>query len=117
LRSSLQLFGPDIYNHQQWNLPSFLPECHSSICALVVQVASYYISVRRLGCETDWWLLFQGLHSKDRKILQSVLMRNDPVLISNTVTRLSLQCTVPLIKELVTLIHGKTVVWVIFWLC
>ncbi|GFG32378.1 hypothetical protein Cfor_04358 [Coptotermes formosanus] len=55
-------------------------------------------------------LLMQGLHSKDKRILQSVLMRNDPVLISNTVTRLSLQCTVPLIKELVTLIQGKTVV-------
>lgn len=55
-------------------------------------------------------LLMQGLHSKDKKILQSVLMRNDPVLISNTVTRLSLQCTVPLIKELVTLVQGKTVV-------
>lgn len=55
-------------------------------------------------------LLMQGLHSKDKKILQSVLMKNDPVLISNTVARLSLQCTVPLIKELATLIQGKTVV-------
>jgi hypothetical protein len=75
---------------------------------------SSQISIRRLGSTTNWWWLFQGLHSKDKRILQSVLMRNDPVLISNTVTRLSLQCTVPLIKELATLIQGKTVVWVDF---
>lgn len=54
-------------------------------------------------------LLMQGLHSKDKKILQSVLMQKDPVLISSTVMRLSLQCIVPLLKELVTLIQGKTV--------
>ena len=78
---------------------------------------SSQISVRRLGSKTNWWWLFQGLHSKDKKILQSVLMRNDPVLISNTVARLSLQCTLPLIKELATLIQGKTVVWVDFSPC
>ncbi|KDR13291.1 WD repeat-containing protein 43 [Zootermopsis nevadensis] len=54
-------------------------------------------------------LLMQGLCSKDRKILQSVLMKNDPALISSTVMRLSLQCTIPLLKELVTLIQGKTI--------
>ncbi|XP_069677542.1 WD repeat-containing protein 43 isoform X2 [Periplaneta americana] len=54
-------------------------------------------------------LLMQGLVSKDKKILQNVLMRKDPALISSTVMRLSLQCTVPLLKELVTLVQGKRV--------
>jgi hypothetical protein len=53
--------------------------------------------------------LFQGLYSKDKKILQSVLMKKDLALISSTVMRLPVQCTAPLLKELVTLIQGKTI--------
>jgi hypothetical protein len=45
-------------------------------------------------------LLLQGLHNKDRKILESVLDRADDDLINNTVRRLPFEAVVPLVEEL-----------------
>ena len=45
-------------------------------------------------------LLLQGLHNKDRKILDSVLDRADEELIENTVKKLPVEFVIPLIKEL-----------------
>ena len=45
-------------------------------------------------------LLLQGLHNKDRKILDSVLDRADEELIENTVKKLPVEFIIPLIREL-----------------
>ena len=45
-------------------------------------------------------LLLQGLHNKDRKILDSVLDRADEDLIENTVKKLPVEFVIPLITEL-----------------
>ena len=45
-------------------------------------------------------LLLQGLHNKDRKILDSVLERADEELIHNTVKRLPFEAVLPLTEEL-----------------
>ena len=45
-------------------------------------------------------LLLQGLHNKDRKILDSVLDRADEELIENTVKKLPVEFVIPLIREL-----------------
>ncbi|XP_067007898.2 WD repeat-containing protein 43 [Anabrus simplex] len=49
-------------------------------------------------------LLIQGLHSKDKRILQSVLFQRDMSVIKKTVGRLPVQVILPLVQELVTLI-------------
>ncbi|ERL83325.1 WD repeat-containing protein 43-like [Dendroctonus ponderosae] len=55
-------------------------------------------------------LLLQGLHSKDKNILRTALWRTDENIIRNTVKRLPVTVFEPLIKELSSLVHGKTVV-------
>lgn len=55
-------------------------------------------------------LLLQGLHSKDKNILRTALWRKDDTIIRNTVKRLPVTVFEPLINELSTLVHGKTVV-------
>lgn len=53
-------------------------------------------------------LLVQGLHSNDKNILRTVLNSRDENVIKNTVKRLPMPVIVPLVKELSTLIQGKT---------
>ncbi|CAH1993955.1 unnamed protein product [Acanthoscelides obtectus] len=53
-------------------------------------------------------LLVQGLHSKDRNILRTVLSKRDEELIVNTVKRLPVNVLVPLIQELSKFVSGKT---------
>ncbi|KAJ8920002.1 hypothetical protein NQ315_006532, partial [Exocentrus adspersus] len=53
-------------------------------------------------------LLIQGLHSKDRDILRTVLYRKDDTVVRNTVKRLPVTVLIPLIQELTHFIHGKT---------
>lgn len=53
-------------------------------------------------------LLIQGLHSKDRSLLQNVLFRRDEAVIVQTVQRLPVQLVGSLIRELITLVEGKT---------
>lgn len=53
-------------------------------------------------------LLLQGLQSKDRNILQSVLFRAEPSVIDVTVKHLPVQALVPLIRELTSIMDGKT---------
>jgi hypothetical protein len=45
-------------------------------------------------------LLLQGLHNKDRRILDSVLDRADSELIDKTVRKLPVEGVIPLIQEL-----------------
>ena len=45
-------------------------------------------------------LLLQGLHNRDRRILDSVLDRADDELIENTVRKLPVDGVIPLIEEL-----------------
>ena len=53
-------------------------------------------------------LLLQGLQSKDKNILQSILIQAEPSVIDVTVKHLPVQALVPLIRELSGLMHGKT---------
>ncbi|XP_068907709.1 WD repeat-containing protein 43 [Tenebrio molitor] len=53
-------------------------------------------------------LLIQGLHSKDKNILKTVLFKKDEQLIKNTVNKLPLAAITPLFEELTKLIQGKT---------
>jgi len=55
-------------------------------------------------------LLLQGLHNKDRKILDSVLDRADEDLIENTVKKLPVEFVIPLIRELQHYIKGRGMV-------
>ncbi|KAI4471388.1 wd repeat-containing protein 43 [Holotrichia oblita] len=53
-------------------------------------------------------LLVQGLHSKDKHILKSVLIRRDENVIRSTIRRLPMPVIVPLLQELTSYIQGKT---------
>merc|ERR1711899_486152 len=53
-------------------------------------------------------LLLQGLNSKDKRILESVLERVDEELINDTVKRLPLEAILPLLETLHHYIQGKT---------
>lgn len=53
-------------------------------------------------------LLVQGLHSKDKNIMRSVLSNKDETVVRNTVKRLPMAVIVPLVQELTALIQGKT---------
>ncbi|XP_015833864.1 WD repeat-containing protein 43 isoform X2 [Tribolium castaneum] len=53
-------------------------------------------------------LLIQGLHSKDKNILRTVLFKKDEQLIKNTIKRIPLSLITPLFEELTKLIQGKT---------
>lgn len=53
-------------------------------------------------------LLVQGLHSKDKNIMRSVLSNKDESVVKNTVKRLPMPVIVPLVQELNALIQGKT---------
>ncbi|KAK3922503.1 WD repeat-containing protein 43 [Frankliniella fusca] len=53
-------------------------------------------------------LMLQALISKDKPMLQTVLLRREEDVIRNTVQRLPLQVIEPLLKELTTLLHAKT---------
>lgn len=53
-------------------------------------------------------LLVQGLHSKDKNIMRSVLSNKDENVVRNTVKRLPMPVIVPLVQELNELIRGKT---------
>lgn len=54
-------------------------------------------------------LLVQGLHSKDKSILRSVLIMREETVITNTVRRLPLTVIVPLVDELTNMVRGKTI--------
>lgn len=54
-------------------------------------------------------LLVQGLHSKDKIILRSVLNRHDEKVIKNTIKRLPMPVIVPLVQEITGMLQGKTV--------
>lgn len=53
-------------------------------------------------------LLTQGLLSKDKNILRTVLFKKDEQLIKNTIKRIQLSLIGPLFEELTKLIQGKT---------
>lgn len=53
-------------------------------------------------------LLVQGLHSKDKDILRTVLHVKDEQIIKNTISRLPINVIVPLINELNRYVQGKT---------
>lgn len=63
-------------------------------------------------------LLLQGLQSKDKNILQSVLFQVEKPVIDVTVKHLPVQALVPLIRELSFLMQGKTFTskFVVLWL-
>ncbi|KZS04377.1 WD repeat-containing protein 43 [Daphnia magna] len=52
-------------------------------------------------------LLLQGLHSRDPKILQSVLDRGDAQIIGNTIRRIPVQAILPLILELTRMMQFR----------
>ncbi|EFX89777.1 hypothetical protein DAPPUDRAFT_303119 [Daphnia pulex] len=52
-------------------------------------------------------LLLQGLHSRDPKILQSVLDRGDVHIIGNTIRRIPVQAVLPLILELTRMMQFR----------
>ncbi|CAH1793044.1 unnamed protein product [Owenia fusiformis] len=51
-------------------------------------------------------LLIQGLQSKDKKILNTVLQNRNDVIVRNTVKRLPLPAIIPLVNELTRRLHG-----------
>lgn len=53
-------------------------------------------------------LLIQGLQSKDKNIVRTVLYKKEEEIIRNTVRRLPVTALVPLIKELNGFMQGKT---------
>lgn len=53
-------------------------------------------------------LLVQGLHSKDKSMLKTVLHVDDEEIIKNTVSRLPINVIIPLVNELNYYIQGKT---------
>lgn len=53
-------------------------------------------------------LLMQGLNSKDRTILMTVLYNKDETVIKNTISKLPVQAITSLLKELTTMLQGKT---------
>lgn len=53
-------------------------------------------------------LLIQGLQSKDKNIVRTVLCKKDEELIKNTVKRLPVTALVSLIQELNVFMQGKT---------
>ncbi|XP_044257003.1 WD repeat-containing protein 43, partial [Tribolium madens] len=53
-------------------------------------------------------LLIQGLHSKDKNILRTVLFKKDEQLVKNTIRKIPLSLITPLFEELSRLIQGKT---------
>ncbi|XP_060519596.1 WD repeat-containing protein 43 [Cylas formicarius] len=54
-------------------------------------------------------LLLQGLHSKDKNLLRMALSRKDEDIIRNTIKRLPVAIFEPLVKEVSSLVNGKTV--------
>lgn len=64
---------------------------------------------QKTGPKTDTMaqLLVQGLHSKDANILNSVLDRDDPELIDNTVKSLPVETVVPLLSVLMKRVQGR----------
>lgn len=55
-------------------------------------------------------LLMQALNSKDKTILQTVLITKNETVIRNTITKLPVQAITPLLKELTIMLQGKTYV-------
>ncbi|KYN01104.1 WD repeat-containing protein 43 [Cyphomyrmex costatus] len=53
-------------------------------------------------------LLLQGLNSKDKTILTTVLFTKNEAVIRNTIARLPVQAIIPLLKELTVMLQGKT---------
>lgn len=53
-------------------------------------------------------LLIQALNSKDKNILTTVLFTKNETMIRNTVARLPPQAIIPLLKELIVMLQGKT---------
>ncbi|XP_032664473.1 WD repeat-containing protein 43 [Odontomachus brunneus] len=53
-------------------------------------------------------LLIQGLNSKDKNILTTVLFTKNETMIRNTVAKLPAQAIIPLLKELIVMLQGKT---------
>lgn len=53
-------------------------------------------------------LLIQGLNSKDKTILSTVLFTRNENLIRSTIAKLPLQAITPLLKELIVMLQGKT---------
>lgn len=53
-------------------------------------------------------LLVQGLHSKDKHILRSVLVNRDESVIRSTIKRLPMPVIIPLVQELIAYVQGKT---------
>ncbi|XP_070151555.1 WD repeat-containing protein 43 [Polyergus mexicanus] len=55
-------------------------------------------------------LLMQALNSKDKTILATVLFTKNETVIRNTIAKLPVQAITPLLKELTTMLQGKTYV-------
>ncbi|EZA60529.1 hypothetical protein DMN91_009590 [Ooceraea biroi] len=53
-------------------------------------------------------LLMQGLNSKDKTILATVLFTRNETVIRNTIAKLPVQAITPLLKELTIMLQGKT---------
>ncbi|XP_015112063.1 WD repeat-containing protein 43 isoform X2 [Diachasma alloeum] len=53
-------------------------------------------------------LLLQGLNSKDKNILMNVLYNRDETIIKNTISKIPVQAISPLLKELTSMLQGKT---------
>ena len=53
-------------------------------------------------------LLIQGLHSEDKSLLATVLYVKRESIIKNTVAKLPVQAILPLLKEITSMLQGKT---------